>query len=61
VKHGCDSEIHTDIGETLPEEQEVLSGHIFDPEELDEMREDMDEEEVQRMITFEARWQTPGC
>ena len=60
VKHGCDGEIYTDIGELLPEEQAILAGHIFDPEELAEMREDMDEDEVQNMITFEASWRTPA-
>jgi hypothetical protein len=61
VKHGCDGEIYTDIGETLPEEQEILAGHIFDSEELDEMREEMDEEEVQNMVNFEASWRTPAA
>jgi hypothetical protein len=60
VKHGCDGEIYTDIGEPLPEEQEILAGDIFDPEELVEMREDMGDEEVQNMITFEASWRTPA-
>jgi hypothetical protein len=60
VKHGCDGEIYTNFGETLPEEQEILAGHIFEPEELDEMREEMDEEEVQNMVTFEASWRTPA-
>lgn len=60
VKHGCDGEIYVDIGETLPEEQEILAGHIFDPEELEEMREDMDEDEVQNMVTFEASWRVPA-
>jgi len=60
VKHGCDGEIYTNIGEPLAEEQAILAGHIFDPEELDEMREDMDEDEVQNMITFEASWRTPA-
>jgi hypothetical protein len=60
LKHGCDGEIYVDFGEMLPEEQEILAGHIFDPEELDEMREDMDEEEVQNMVTFEASWRAPG-
>jgi hypothetical protein len=60
VKHGCDGEIYTDIGEPLPEEQTILAGHIFDPGELDEMREDMDEEEVQNMVAFEASWRTPA-
>jgi len=60
VKHGCDGEIYTDIGEPIPEEQTILSGHIFDPEELDEMRGEMDEEEVQNMVTFEASWRTPA-
>lgn len=60
VKHGCDGEIYTDIGELLPEEQTILAGHIFDPEELDEMREDMDEQEVQNTVMFEASWRTPA-
>jgi hypothetical protein len=60
VKHGCDGEIYTDIGDALPEEQEILAGDIFGPEELDEMREDMDEEEVQKLVTFEASWRTPA-
>jgi hypothetical protein len=60
VKHGCDGEIYTDIGEPLLEEQTILAGHIFDPEELDEMREDMDEHEVQNMVAFEASWRAPA-
>lgn len=60
VKHGCDGEIYVDFGKTLPEEEEILAGHIFDPEELDEMREDMDEDEVQNMVAFEASWRTPA-
>jgi hypothetical protein len=60
VKHGCDGEIYTDIGEPLAEEKAILAGHIFDPEELEEMREDMDEDEVQNMIAFEASWRAPG-
>lgn len=60
IKHGCDGEIYTDIGEPLPEEQAISAGHIFDLEELDEMREDMDEEEVQNMVAFEASWRAPA-
>jgi hypothetical protein len=60
VKHGCDGETYVDIGETLPEEQEILAGRIFDQEELDEMREDMDKDEVQNVIAFEASWRTPA-
>ena len=60
VKHGCDGDIYLDIGEMLPEEQEILAGEIFEPEELEEMREDMDEDEVQNMIAFEASWRTPA-
>jgi len=60
VRHGCDGEIYTDIGDALQEEEEISAGHIFDPEELDEMREDMDEEEVQNMVAFEASWRTPA-
>lgn len=48
------------MGQTLPEEQEILAGHIFDPEELEEMREEMDENEVQNMVAFEASWRTPA-
>jgi hypothetical protein len=60
IKDGCDGEIYNDIGELLPEEQTILAGHIFDPEELDDMREDMNEEEVQSMVTFEASRRTPS-
>ncbi len=60
VKHGCDGEIYTDIGDSLAEEQAILTGHIFDPEELDEMREDMDEDEVQNTVAFEASWRAPA-
>jgi hypothetical protein len=60
VKHGCDGEIYVDIGKKLPEELEILAGQLFDPEELDEMREDMDEDEVQNMIEFEASWRVPA-
>jgi hypothetical protein len=60
VKHGCDGEIYIDIGEPLPEEQAILAGQIFDPEELDEMREEMDEEAVQNMVSFEASWRAPA-
>lgn len=60
IKHGCDGEIYTDIGAPLPEEEEILAGPIFEPEELDEMRENMDEDEVQNTVQFEASWRTPG-
>jgi hypothetical protein len=60
VKHGCDGEIYTDIGEPLAEELAILAGHIFDPQELDEMRKEMDEDEVQSKVTFEASWRTPA-
>ena len=56
VKHGCDGEIYVDIGDLLAEEKEIMTGAIFSPEELEEMREDMDEDEVQEMIDFEASW-----
>jgi hypothetical protein len=61
VKHGCDGEIYIDIGEPLSEEKTILAGHIFDTEELDEMREDMDEDEVQNLVNFEASWRTPAA
>lgn len=60
VKHGCDGEIYTDYGDLLPEEQAILAGEIFAPAELDEMREDMSEDEVQNTIRFEASWRVPG-
>ena len=53
-KHGCDGEIYGDSGKPLPEEQAIRSASIFEPEELDEMRETMDEAEVQAMIECEA-------
>jgi hypothetical protein len=60
VKHGCDGEIYTDVGELLPEEESIKEGHIFDPEEMDEMRENMEEEEVQNLVDFEASWRAPA-
>ncbi len=60
AKHGCDGEIYIDIGNELPEEQTILSGNIFDAEEIEEMREYMDEEEIKNAIAFEASWRTPG-
>lgn len=64
MKDGADGEIFNDFGELLPEEkemlQEIAEGKIFEEEELDEMREDMTEEEVQQAIAFEASWRTPG-
>jgi hypothetical protein len=60
LKDGCDGEIYNDIGDLLPEEHTILAGDIFDPQEVDEMREEMDEEEVDNMIKFEASWRTPA-
>ncbi|RYZ87524.1 MAG: hypothetical protein EOP06_12545 [Proteobacteria bacterium] len=59
LSDGSDGEIFHDFGSLLPEEEVIRSGDIFDPEELEEMRQDMDEEEVAAMITFEASWRVP--
>ena len=60
IKHGCDGNIYNELGDLLYEEEEILEGDIFEQEELDEMREDMNEEDVQKMIAFEASWRTPA-
>ena len=61
MKDGCDGEIYNDLGEMLPEEQEILAEEIFGEDELDEMREDgMSEEEVQATVSFEASWRVPN-
>lgn len=60
VKHGCDGEIYTDIGTPLAEEKAILSEGIFSPVELEQMRQEMDEEEVLETVAFEASWRVPG-
>ena len=60
VKHGCDGEIYTDIGDFLVEEQLMLSCEIFSKEEIEEMSMDMDEEAVKNAIQFEASWRIPS-
>jgi len=45
----------------LPEEKEILSGKIFEDEEIEEMREDgMSDHEVEARINFEASWRVPN-
>jgi hypothetical protein len=57
MKDDADGEIYNDSGELLPEEKEVLSGKIFEDEEIGEMREDgMSDNEVDKRIKFEASW-----
>jgi hypothetical protein len=61
MKDGSDGEIYHDRGELLPEEKEVLSGKIFEDEEIEEMREDgMSDKEVDARIKFEASWRVPN-
>ncbi|MET0637952.1 MAG: hypothetical protein ABWZ25_18110 [Chitinophagaceae bacterium] len=59
VSDGSDGEIFHDFGPLLPEEENIRRGPIFDPDELEEMREDMSEQEVENMIRFEANWRVP--
>jgi hypothetical protein len=57
MKDDADGEIYNDSGELLPEEKEVLSGKIFEDEEIGEMREDgMSDNEVDKRIKFGASW-----
>jgi hypothetical protein len=61
MKDGSDGEIYHDRGELLPEEKEILSGKIFEDEEIEEMREDgMSDHEVEARINFEASWRVPN-
>jgi len=61
MKDGADGAYYNDVGEPLPEEQEILSGDIFRSEDLEYMREDgMSEEEVLAMIQFEASYRVPN-
>ena len=61
MKDGADGEIYHDIGDLLPEENEVLSEKIFGDEEIEEMKENgMSNEEVDAMIKFEASWRVPN-
>ena len=60
VKHGCDGEIYTDIGDMLPEEEAILAGVVFDRDELEHMAEDLDAEEIQEIVSFEASWRVPA-
>ena len=62
MKEGCDGEYYIDIGDQLPEEQEVLSR---DEEELEGMREelrdeDLADEEIEAMVQFEASYRVPN-
>lgn len=59
LKDGSDGEIYHDIGEMLDEELEILSQPIFEDEELEEMQEDMDEDELNNYIAFEASYRVP--
>ena len=61
MKDGCDGEVYNDKGELLAEEKEILSGKIFEDEEIEEMKEDgMSDEEVEAMINHEASWRVPN-
>jgi hypothetical protein len=61
MKDGCDGDIYHDIGKPLPEELEISNSIIFPESELEEMREGSDEDEVARMIDFEASWRTTNA
>jgi hypothetical protein len=61
MKDGSDGEIYNDTGDLLPEEKEILSGKIFEEEEIEELKEErMYDEEIEAMISFEASWRVPN-
>ena len=61
MKDGSDGEIYNDNGDLLPEEKQILSGKIFEEEEIEELQEDgMSDEEIEAMINFEASWRVPN-
>ena len=60
VKHGHGEKIIIEIGEELPEEKTIKAGQIFDPEELDKMWRDYDEDQVMELYAFEASMRTPA-
>jgi len=61
VNSGSDGELYYSFGESLPEEIAIFSQNIFQEEEIEEMREfeDLDEEEINQRIHFEACWRVP--
>ena len=60
VMHGRGEKIFIDIGQSLPEEKTVRAGQIFEPEELDKMWGDYDEDQVMELYAFEASMRTPA-
>jgi hypothetical protein len=61
MKDGSDGEIYHDVGDLLPEENEVLSEKIFQDDEIEEMKESgMSNDEIDAMIKFEASWRVPN-
>jgi hypothetical protein len=61
MKDGCDGEVYNDMGDLLPEEEEIFSEKIFGDEEIEEMREDgMSDEEIDAMIKHEGSWRVPN-
>ena len=59
-KHGHGEKIIIDIGEELPEEKTIKAGQIFNPEELEKMWGDYDEDQVMELYAFEASMRTPA-
>ncbi len=61
MKDGAGGDIYHDEGQLLSEEKEVLSGKMFQDDEIEEMKENgMSEIEVDTMIKFEASWRVPN-
>lgn len=54
VKSAADGEIFTNIGKKLDLEKEIKKNGVFDKEELEEMKEEMDREEINMMIDNEV-------
>lgn len=61
MKNGCEGEVYNDKGYLLPEEREVLSKPIFEPDEIEEMKADgMTDEEILILVEHEASCRVPN-
>jgi hypothetical protein len=61
MKNGCEGEVYNDMGYMLPEEREILSRPIFEPDEIADMKADgMTEEEIFLVVEHEASCRVPN-
>lgn len=54
VKSGCDGEVFVNVGKRLEIEKDIKKNGVFEKEELEEMKEDMEREEINMMIDNEV-------